>query len=480
MKIKPIFVVLTVLSLLPCASISRAADITAAQSGYWGDTNVWIGGVAPGTNDSADIPAGIDVTVNTNATVGFIYDDGTVTMAAGSTLTVTDPTGASGTDGLGVLNATAAGNTVIYACNPFWAKACNYYNLVLANTNYVDPIPPWSPYQNFNNFSRHGPTPMTIAGDMTVIGYTRVQQGSGGAPITIGGNWTIGTNCIWDSSGDDLTVASNAFIYGLLSDFNGALGSNYFGGNVTVAGPGPSGWNPATGTGTNGWFVSDVITWGIGGSLTNNGAIWGTGYGSISFEGTGFITGTNALTLPTLTIDGTYTIGTTVTCITNTPTLNGTLVFDIANPKQIILLTNAGTALYYSGNLNVINSGVAPASGAHYQLFNCTNGYGGAFALTNLPSLPAGLSWVDNLLTTGSIDVTGTAGRPTLTITRNGGFLILSWNSTAYPGYSVQGQTNQTGGLSKNWYPTGSGTVSPFTNALDSANRSVFFRLSNP
>ena len=120
----------------------------------------------------------------------------------------------------------------------------------------------------------------------------------------------------------------------------------------------------------------------VGGSLTNNGLITGTGYGSIIFDGTGdHIAGTKPLKIPTMTVNGTYSIGTTITLTTNTPTLNGTLIFDIAKTNQIILPAYVGTALYYSGGLNVINSGAPPVSGRHpYQFFNAPS-YGGAFLL---------------------------------------------------------------------------------------------------
>ena len=466
MKTKQIFTVLTILSGLLFASMSRAADITATNSGNWSDTNIWNSGTVPGTNDDADIPLGINVTVNTNASVQFIYDSGTVTMAPNSTLTIL---GDQAIDKLTSLVATATGNTVVYLGNPFFARQCNYYNLVFANTNYVDPSPPYYPYQNFNNFSSsQGPTPMTVAGNMTVIGYTKMQQGSAGADIFIGGNLIIGTNCIWDSSGANLTVVSNVFIGGLLEDLNGALGSNYFGGNVTV--------NPSA---TGGWNVSDVTQWAIGGSLTNNGPIFGVGYGSISFDGTGIITGSKPITIPTITVNGTYTIGTTITLATNTPTLNGTLVFDLANPQQIILPAYVGTSLYYSGTLNVTNSGAPPVSGNSYQFFNAPS-YGGSFASTSFPSLPSGLGWVDNLATSGSIAVTSTsAGSPIITLSRSGNLLTLSWASTTFPGYSVQAQTNSAG-IHSNWSAIGSGTVSPFSIAINPTNPPVFFRLSNP
>jgi hypothetical protein len=479
MKSKRLFEVYTFLLLLLFTSTSHAASITATNSGLWGTANIWDSGTVPGINDVVFIAAGVNVTVNTNASAQSVSDDttgGKVTLGPNSTLVIA---GNDATHQLSTLDTTAVGNTVMYVGNPFFAKQCDYYNLVFANTNYVDPLPPYSEYQNFNNFSSsQGPTPMTIAGNMTLLGHTKVQQGSGGASFTINGNLTIGKGCAWDSSGDTLTVSSNTYVYGLLEDLNGALGANNFGGDVIVAGPSTSVPAYVGGPYTNGWFVSDVITWNIGGNLTNNGAIFGAGYGSISFEGTGTIAGTNTLKIPTITVDGTYTIGTQVILTTNTPTLRGTLVFDIAHLHQLTLAANIGT-LYYDGLLNVINTGAAPSSGASFQLFNAA-AYNGVFFSTTFPSLPGGLSWVDNTLVTGSIDVTGTSiGSPTLTLTRSGNFLTLSWDSTTFPGFNVQGQTNSAG-IGSNWGPTGSGTASPFTIAIDPKKPSVFFRLSNP
>jgi hypothetical protein len=318
------------------------------------------------------------------------------------------------------------------------------------------------------------------------MGAVKVQQGSGGAPITVNGNLTIGTGCAWDCSGDNLTVASNIFIYGLLEDLNGALGSNHIGGNVIVSGPSTSVLGYTGGSYTNGWYVSDVTAWSIGGSLTNSGSIFGNGFGSISFDGTGIITGSNALTIPTISVNGTYSIGDTITLTTNTPTLNGTLVFDLARTNQIVLryapsLSSTNTTLtnYYGGNLIIINSGVVPVSGNSYKFFSASN-YAGAFASTSFPSLPAGLSWIDNLVTSGSIAVTGAIlGKPTLVLSRNGVVLTLSWDSTTFPGYRVEDQTNSAG-IHSNWNPTGSGTVSPYSVTINPANPPVFFRLSNP
>jgi hypothetical protein len=164
-------------------------------------------------------------------------------------------------------------------------------------------------------------------------------------------------------------------------------------------------------------------------------------------------------------------------------------VFDLANPGQIVLSPNAnqGTnlaaigTLYYptNGNLDVINSGPTPAPGANYQFFSAKS-YSGTFASISLPSLPNGLSWVNNLATGGSITVIGSLlTPPVLTLSRNGGQLTLSWNSTTYPGYEVQAQTNKTG-LGGTWTDVGSGTNSPYMVTINPTNPPVYYRLSNP
>ena len=73
----------------------------------------------------------------------------------------------------------------------------------------------------------------------------------------------------------------------------------------------------------------------MGANLTNNGLIQGQGYGSINFNGTGIIAGSNSITIPTMVVNGSYEIGTTITLTTNTPIFNGTLTFDLANTNQI-------------------------------------------------------------------------------------------------------------------------------------------------
>lgn len=463
MNLKSCCAALTLLSLLCFNPSSRADDIAATGSGEWGSTEPdapWPDGIVPGTNDSVYIVAPFNVTVSSNATIAFIDGSGTVTLGPDATLNVLgDPAGAYGTQTLGSLDTSAPGNTVNYHGNAFWAKRQNYYNLVFSGAG------------DFFNGDMPGSdaVPMTIAGDMLVSGTNiALQQG---ADFTINGNLLLlGATNKWDCSSFNLTVTSNTVIQGsrnLLFDGNGALGSNYFNGDLTV------------GSNVLAWNISDVTQWGIGGSLTNQGLIAGKGYGSISFNGVGVITG-KPIKIPTLTVNGTYTIDTTITLTTNTPTLNGTLVFDLAATNQLILQsypTNPLT-LYYSGGLTVINSGVPPAAGSTHKFFNATN-YDGAFAFTNFPSLPSGLSVADHLLSNGSITVVGNGpGAPILNASREGNLLTLSWDSTTFTGYRIQAQTNALG-LGTTWSETGSGTVSPFSIAMNPTNPPVFFRLSN-
>jgi hypothetical protein len=457
MNKKHLVAVLAALSVVVPASICRAADITAAGSGNWSSTTPnapWPGGIVPGTNDSVDIEAPFNVTVDSTASAAFIYGSGTVTMAPGATLNIIgDAAGGQGTQSLGLLNASATGNTVNYLGNAFWCKHQDYYHLGLLG------------HGNFYNGNIGVPGDnafaMTVSGNMTLNGTVSVQQGDN---FTINGNLVVGSGCSWDCSSFALTVTSNTSISGFMLDLDGGLGADHFG-NVTINAGGM-------------WNLSDVTQWVVNGSVTNKGTLRGRGYGSIAFDGTGFIAG-NAIQIPTLTVNGTYTVATSITLTTNTPTLHGTLVFDLANPQKITLLAAVGTALYYDSILSVINTGPPLASGATFKLFDAPS-FGGAFVSATFPDLQPGLSWVDDTLATGTISVTGTViSPPLLSVSRNGGLLTLSWDSSAYPGYSVQGQTNA-GGIGTNWGGTGSGTTSPFTIGINPANPPVFFRLSNP
>ncbi|HEX4350672.1 MAG TPA: hypothetical protein VH251_09795, partial [Verrucomicrobiae bacterium] len=356
------------------------------------------------------------------------------------------------------------------------------------NTNWGGPLNAFvSPWEDFNNFFSGGatqPTPMTIHGDMILMGAVKVQEANvAGVPITVDGNLTIGAGCGWDCSSGNLIVMGNLYLNGFLEDLDGANGTNFVGGSVIISGPSTP--NRDFASYTNGWYLGDVTTWGVNGSLTNNGVIFGYGYASIFLNGAGSIAGSNTIAIPTMTIDGTYAIANTLILTTNNANFYGTLIFDLANTNQISLKSSpAGPnnqTNYYGGNLIVVDSGAPPTSGKSYKLFNAAH-YTGTFASETLPNLSSGLSWVDNLAISGSIAVTGSGGgSPIIILTQNGNLLTLSWDSANFPGFSVKALTNS-GGIRSGlpWAPAGSTTNSPFNVTIDPANPPVFFRLSNP
>jgi hypothetical protein len=512
MKTKHILATAIILSNLLLGSTGHAQSyIEPVRSGNWSDTNLatspWPNGILPQTNSLVEVDDNIVITVDTTNAVCNVLDslengvliNGTIIMAPGSTLTVEGTLEGYGTQSLGYFNASATNCTVIYLGNAFWAYKTNYYNLVLDG---------WGDFYNGADLPSFDFTPMTIYGNMTVGAITNIPADQTnlytgvyvecGDNITVMGNLYLGAYSAWDCSHSNTVVYGTTYCAGYMWDQDAAEGSNYFAGNFIVPANTMVITNQAntlvkkynTDNGLTNGPTSTVIyggldlqtgtNWYMGASLTNNGFIRGQGYGSINFTGSGVIAGSNALTLPTIWVNGTYQIDTSIILTTNTPGLNGTLVFDLANTNQVVLQPGAGTELFYGGNLDVINTGATPASGNNYQLFYCANGYNGGFNSETFPSLPAGLSWVDNTLTSGSIAVTGAVlGAPTLTLSRSGATLTLSWDSTTYTGYSVQAQTNSAS-FRANWYPTGSGTVSPYMININPASQRVFFRLSNP
>ncbi len=478
MKKNQMFVALIILSMLLCVSISRAqvGVIFATQSGYWSATNAsspWPNGILPTTNDWVEVNGGVIITNDMTNAACMLLDsgldgNGTVVMAPGSTLTIGGANEGYGTQSLGALIATATNCTVVYQGNSFWATRTDFYNLVFSG---------WGDF--YNGLQNGYPaTPMTIHGNFYVTGTNvppdqpnftgcYVQCGDW---ITVLGNLYIGASNTLDCSTSTVVVLGNITCAGAL--YNAGGGSNYYAGNVTILSNnmvitnlsnvligrwtnldslGPDGL-PLPGGKTNifggAWYVGDSTAWYVGGNLTNNGIIgFGQNYGSIDFTGSGVISGSPASTfiIPTMTIDGTNEILDTITLTTNYPTVNGTVVFDLAHTNQIVL--DAGTNWFWystNGTLDVINTGPPPVSGNTYQLFNniANTNYGGQYASTILPGLSQGLSWTNNLLYNGSIAVVGAVvSSPQITSSHyNPGTLqfTLTWTSTSGATYTVQ------------------------------------------
>jgi hypothetical protein len=477
MKRNQMFVALIILSMMLFAPISHATNvITVSSIGNWNWSSTvsnapWPGGILPTTNDFVEVLNGVVITNDMTNAVCQALDssadggNGTVVMAPGSTLTVSGQNEGFGAQTLGVLVATATNCTVIYQGNAFWAKRTDYWNLTFSG---------WGDFYN-GTIPYYPAQPMTIYGSFLVNG-TNIppDQTNGytgcyvecGDNFTIDGNLNIGASNAWDCSVGVITVKGLTTCAGILWDKDAVNGTNYFAGglainhssmvltssqNTLVA---KLGWtnalnvasNDVYGPGNAGlWggslYVMDVQQWNVGGNFTNNGIVgFGTNYGSVDFSGTGVIAGSNVTYMPTMTIDGTYEILDTVILTTNYPVINGTVVFDLAHTNQIAL--NAGTNWFWystNGTLDVINSGSVPVAGNTYQLFNnmANTNYGGQFASINLPSLPTGFSWVNNLLVNGSITV---VGPPKITSSHyNPGTLqfTLTWTSAVGATYTV-------------------------------------------
>lgn len=446
------------------ASACAAADITATGSGYWTSTTAdapWPGGVVPATNDDVDVESPNIITNDSTAAIDFIYGGGSVVMTTNSTLTIVGSNAGQGTQNLGTFDTSASGNTVIYKGNAFWCKHQNYYNLSLVGGGTL--------YTGNIGVPGDGQVPMTIAGDMILGGTASMQQADN---VTVNGNLTIGTNSTWDSSVGAVTVLGNTVVNGTLTDYAGGPNLDDVFNNITI---GPSGT----------WNLQDVIEWVVTGNLTNNGIITQhsgpTGGAQITFTNIGVITG-NPFTVANLIVTGTNTISTTITA-TNFVGFGGGMAFDLASSAHQIISTQP---IAYAGTLNVINSGAAPTPGTSYQLFSAPS-YSGSFATVNLPTLPSGLSWTDNLSTSGTITVTGTVvSGPTITSSQYNPVthqFSLTWSSAPAATYSVQYSTNLVSDAFTNHVIASgiaSGGAQTSTTVSVPAGPSGFLRISQP
>ncbi len=138
----------------------------------------------------------------------------------------------------------------------------------------------------------------------------------------------------------------------------------------------------------------------------------------------------------------------------------------------------AGT-ITYAGTLAVTKTGTLTA-GTSFPLFSAPAWTGNFAGVTGSPG--AGLGYVFNP-TNGVLSVVATvATNPTnITYSVNGGSLVLSWPAD-HLGWTLQAQTNSLSkGIGTNWVTVaGSTAVTGVTNAINTANGAVFYRLILP
>jgi hypothetical protein len=412
-----------------------------------------------------------------------------------------------GNPSITTLTTTAANNTVNYTTSGKTALAHTYVNLGLVGGG---------------TMSASG---STVTGNLTVgslvtgaltfpvspIGGTLTYSGSGSSTFpsgySIGGlNQSAGTLTV--SSGQILTVTgtgagtwtisagtftanatSTVKFTGAAPDIGGAVATAFgkllIDSTATSATASGSGFAINTALTINPSGQLDIsalsgssLTLGASASLTNSGTIKGsivTGATGKVFAGTDGGYGTSTIALTPSTGDLNLTSGSTVNLDVNTTAagandklvVGGTLtlnsaVFNLKAPSNGATIDTADYTLATAGTISgtpVLNwvTGFVPANSGNYALVVS----GGTVTLHN----------------TGGVPV----GSPVLSAVVNGSTLTLSWDSTTFPGYNVQAQTNSASvGLGSNWSDTGSGTVSPYPTTIDPANPTVFYRLAHP
>jgi autotransporter-associated beta strand protein len=196
--------------------------------------------------------------------------------------------------------------------------------------------------------------------------------------------------------------------------------------------------------------------------------------GSQTFRGGGNVLGKlNALAGSTL-IPG-DAIGTLT--VQGDVSLAGTLLMEInrtAVPASDRIVSTSGI-ITGGGTLTVSNSGPALQGGDVFQSFNQTVG---GFSTVNLPAVPTGFAWMNNLATDGSLRVVSTNVASIASVISAENQLTLTWPPD-HVGWRLQAQTN--GLAAGNWFDiSGAAATNLVTIPTDPANGSVFFRLVYP
>jgi autotransporter-associated beta strand protein len=226
-------------------------------------------------------------------------------------------------------------------------------------------------------------------------------------------------------------------------------------------------------TGSGRLSLNGVSTY-TGNTTVNNGTLGGNGSIAspltVSSGGT-LAAGTNATAIGTFTISNTATLGGTTLLKLNQA---------LSPSNDMIVVTGTLTG---GGALVVTNIGGAITGTPTFQLFNkAVSG----FSATNLPALPVGYAWTNNVAVNGSISVVATVntGPTNIAATVSGNTLTLTWPSD-HTGWRLLAQTNALSiGLTmptNTWtYVNGSSSTNSVTMTIDATKPAVFYRLIYP
>ena len=247
-----------------------------------------------------------------------------------------------------------------------------------------------------------------------------------------------------------------------------------------------SGAFPLTKVGPGALTLGATETYTLG-TIVNNGTLFLNGSlpagNAVSVSSGGTLAGSgtinSAVTVQTgaTLVPGTNTVG---KLTVNGPlNLFGNTVMNVN--KNVSTNSVAGiSTVIYGGTLTVSNLGVYAINDS-FKLFSAQS-YQGSFAATNLPNIsPLAFVWTP---TNGTLTVVnGVNLTPTNIVTVvSGNQLIMSWPAD-HTGWLLQAQTNSlsTGLNTNNWTTiTGTDSNNSYTNTINPANPTVFYRLYHP
>ncbi|MFI5253638.1 MAG: beta strand repeat-containing protein, partial [Bacteroidota bacterium] len=364
----------------------------------------------------------------------------------------TDTLNLGGTSTITSLTATGAGNTVNYNGAGQTVFGINYYNLTLSGSG----------------TKVLQAATITISGNLTLSG-TAVATTVANLAIT--GNLTVGTGTTFTVAGFNITVTGTTSVTGTLTH-SSATGTKTYTGNVIINSGGI--WNDN----------AAAVAISFAGNLQNDGTM-NAGTGVHTFTGAAkTFSGASAISIPSVTISGTYTNDGTLTVNTAlagagglTQGASASSILNLGGSFAITSLTatGAGNTVNYTGaaqtirvisyyNLTLSGSGsvtigaITTASGNLTLSGTVTTTTAANLAVSGNLSIASGNSLTIagfTLGVTGSTSVSGTLAFSSATGTKTftGDVVVNSggaWTETAAPAFSFAGNLQNDGTLTSN------------------------------
>jgi hypothetical protein len=352
-------------------------------------------------------------------------------------------------------------------------------NLTLVNNAGVVSWPADLTIPGTLTYSASASTPSTLTNSLTVGAFN---QTAGRVTVNAGMTLTVtGTGAgAWSRSGGSFTPTATGTVRftGAAPDIGGTIANGFTSLLIDST--------AANATASFSLHVTNTLTIAPGGSLDVT-ALSGSAHamlGAESFLGSGTLKGSVTTVSGSKVYagtDGGY--GTNQITADLTMASGSTINLDVnssaGGPNDEITVGGALTLNNTALRLKAPGAGAAIDTANDYTLV--TAGSISGTPVLNWVTAPANSNAYTLVVTSTAIKLHfgGTPGSPPLNSSRSGGNLTLSWDSTGFPGYILQGQTNSVG-LGASWDAVPGGSASPVIIAIDPANPAVFFRLFKP